>query len=189
MNFRLQQHRLHQLASRLNLMIVLVFGLLLTNVLLGSLSWYALLHQKVEVTPFMGGSTYQKSDAFVDTHYLQMMSENFLYARLNVTPQTVLSNHSRLLSFVDSRFYADFKSQLHKEAELIQKQQITSHLDVLSIDPNPSNLTCVVQGLLKRRVGTRELSDEPITYTLKLNYHFGRLSIQSFTHQPGVVYA
>lgn len=189
MNFRIQQHRLNQLGSRLNLMVTLVFGLLLTNVLLGSLSWYALIHQKIEVTPFMGGATYQKSDAFVDTHYLQMMSENFLYARLNVTPETVVSNHKRLVSFVDSRFYADFKSQLHKEAELIQKQQITSHLDVLSIAPNPSNLTCVIQGLLKRRVGTRALPDEHITYTLKFHYHFGRLSIQSFTHQPGVEHA
>lgn len=188
MNYQIQQHRLSQLASRLNLMVVLVFGLLLTNVMLGSLSWYALVHQKVEVTPFMGGATYQKSDAMIDMHYLQMMSENFVYARLNVTPETVVSNHNRLLSFVDSRFYADFKSQLHKEAQLIQKQQITSHLDVLSIEPNSSNLTCAVQGLLKRSVGTRQLPDEPITYTLKLNYHFGRLSIQSFTHQPGVTH-
>src|SRR3990167_1658162 len=79
MDFRIQQHRIQQLTSRLNLMVVLVLGLLTSNLMLSGLSWYALLHQRVEVTPFMSGSAYQKSDATVDSRYLMLMSENFLY--------------------------------------------------------------------------------------------------------------
>lgn len=185
MDFRVQQHRIEFLSARLNLMVVLVFGMLFTNVLLGSLSWYALLHQRLEVTPFMGGASYQKSDSQVDTHYLMMMGENFLYARLNVTPETVVSNHNRLLSFVDSRHYNDFKVQLQKEAALIQKQRMASHFDVLSIEANPFKLTCIVQGVLKRSVGIRELPDDRVTYTMQFDYHFGRLMLRSFVHSLG----
>jgi len=188
-DFHIHQHRILKLTSRLNLMVVLVMGLLSSNVLLAGFTCYALLHQKVEITPFMGGESYQKTDAVVDTHYLMMMSENFLYARLNVTPETVITNHNRLLSFVDAKHHAEFATQLQKEAQLIQKQQLSSHFDVLSMQAKPAHLTCVVQGILKRNVGRRELPDEPRTYTLKFNYHLGRLTIQRFAHQPGVNHA
>lgn len=189
MEFRIKQHRTQQLADRLNVMVFFALGLLITNILLASLSWYALVHQRMEITPFMGGETYQKSEAVLDVHYLQMMSENFIYARLNVTPETVLENHKRLLSFVDARHYVDFSAQLHKEAQLIQKQKIASHMEILSIKPNATNLNCVVQGIVKRSVGIRALPDELMTYTLQFKYHLGRFRIERFTHQPGVNHA
>jgi conjugal transfer pilus assembly protein TraE len=186
MNFRIQQHQIQQLASRLNLMVVLVFGLLISNVMLSGLSWYALLHQRVEVTPFMSGSAYQKSDTAVDNRYLMLMSENFLYTRLNVTPENVLLNHRQLLTFVDSQHYTDFANQLSKEAKIIRKRSIASHFNILSIQANPKKLACTIQGILKRSVGIRDLPDESITYTLQFNYHFGRLTIINFTHQAGI---
>jgi conjugal transfer pilus assembly protein TraE len=182
MNFNAQQHRFSQLAARFNLMVALVFGLLITNVLMGSLALYTSIHQRVEITPFFGEPGYVKSDAMVDTHYLSLMSENFIYSRLNVTPETVRSNHKRLLAFVDSAHFAEFSAQLDKESKIILDKKISSHFEISDIRADSNRLRCTITGVLKRAVGFRDLRDERLTYTLQYRYRFGRLTVTQFTH-------
>ena len=189
MDFKVQQHRLSQLATRLNLMVALVFGLLLTHVLMGSLAWYTAVHQKVEITPFSGASEYRKSDVAVDSYYLSMMSENFIYSRLNVTPETVRASHRRLLSFVDAKHYPKFLEQLNKEARIVMGKKISSHIDIKSINVDDKHLTCTIKGSLRRAVGARALHEEHVTYTLHYAYHLGRLTVIQFTHMEDASHA
>lgn len=182
MKFSLHQHKLSQLAQRFNLMVALVFGLLITNVLMAALAWSACHHQRIEITPFSGSNSYIKSDSTVDAHYLSLMSENFIYSRLNVTPETVQANHKRLLSYVSPAQYRAFSSQLNKEAHVVQTKKISSHIDITGMKTDARGLTCVITGILKRAVGFRALTDEHVTYTLKYQYALGRLSIIQFTH-------
>jgi conjugal transfer pilus assembly protein TraE len=182
MDFKVQQHRLGQLATRLNLMVALVFGLLFTNLLMGSLAWYTAVHQKVEITPFSGVSEYRKSDVAVDGHYLSMMSENFIYSRLNVTPETVRTSHKRLLSFVNAKHYPKFLEQLNKEARVVTSKKISSYIEIKSITVDEKHLSCTVKGNLRRSVGARALHEEHVTYTLHYAYHLGRLTVIQFTH-------
>jgi len=183
MEFNAHQHKLSQTSTRLNLMVTLVFGLLITNVLMGSLAWYACVHQRIEITPFSGASSYLKSESSVDVHYLTLMSENFVYSRLNVTPETVLANHKRLLSFVDASQYAHFTSVLNKEADVIQRGRLSSHIDITGMTADSRTLSCVITGILKRHVGTRPLLDENVSYTVQYRYAQGRLLIKAFTHK------
>lgn len=182
MNFNAQQHRFSQLSARFNLMVALVFGLLITNILMGGLAFYTHVHQRVEITPFFGGPGYVKSDALVDAHYLSLMSENFIYSRLNVTPETVRANHKRLLAFVDSAHFAAFSAQLEKEAKVIMANKISSHFEISSIRADTNTKRCTITGTLKRAVGLRDLRDEHLTYTLQYRYRFGRLTVTQFTH-------
>src|ERR1700731_2824957 len=101
MNFSSYQSRLSKLSARFNLMGFLVFGLLLANVLLSGLVYHIWRDHSVEIIPFSGGTGYTNSAVAVDSHYLSLMSENFIYSRLNVTPETVNANHQRLLRFAD----------------------------------------------------------------------------------------
>jgi conjugal transfer pilus assembly protein TraE len=183
MTFSIQQHKLSQLASRLNLMVVLVFGLLITNILMGSLVWYTTRHQKIEITPFSGSMSYTKNDSMVDTNYLMMMSENFIYSRLNVTAETVGFNHKRILTYVSPAHYRVFENQLHQEAQVIQSKKIASHFHITGMTANSQKLSCAITGILKRSVGIRELPDERLTYILTYRYKAGRLEIVQFTHE------
>jgi conjugal transfer pilus assembly protein TraE len=189
MNFNAQQHRFSQLTARFNLMVALVFGLLITNVLMGGLAFYTSVHQRVEITPFIGGSGYVKSDAAVDTHYLYLMSENFIYSRLNVTPETVRANQKRLLAFVDSAHFSAFSAQLEKEAKVIIDKKISSHFEISDIRADSNKLGCTITGVLKRAVGLRDLRDERLTYTLQYRYRFGRLTVTQFTHVKDTTHA
>ena len=182
MDFKQHQHRLSQLALRFNLMVALVFGLLVSNVLMASLVWYGSLHQKVHITPFNANVGYMKSEASVDVHYLTLMSENFIYLRLNVTPETVSANHKRLLSFTDAKGYNDFLAQLNKEASLITNKKISSYFEIEDVLSNAQTLTTVIKGTLHRNVGLRALHEVRMIYTLTYRYQLGRLTLASFTH-------
>lgn len=53
MQLKVYQSRLSQLSARFNLMVLLVCGLLFTNILLSSFVWTVYHHQIIEVTPFL----------------------------------------------------------------------------------------------------------------------------------------
>lgn len=183
MDFKLQQHKLMQLSSRFNLMTVIVLGLLISNVMIAGLLWLATYHQRIEVTPFFSGSSYTKSRNAVDESYLKLMSENFIYSRLNVTPETVKENHKRLLKFVGSHLYRTFAAQLAKEEALVIQQKISSHFEITDINVDSQSLQCMVKGILRRSVGFRELKATTLQYKLQFRYSLDRLSLENFTRE------
>lgn len=182
MDFTTYQSRFSKLSARFNLMVLLVVGLLIANILLSSLMLQVWQHHTVEVTPFFGGASYLKSATQVDSHYLSLMSENFIYSRLNVTPATVATNHQRLLKFADSNSYPTMLKLLEQEALVIRAKKMSSVFDITQIRVNPQTLTAEVTGMLQRYVGLRALKAERLTYVLHFRYAQGRLSILSFTH-------
>ncbi|MCW8418872.1 type IV conjugative transfer system protein TraE [Fluoribacter dumoffii] len=181
MDFKSYQSRLSQLSARFNLMVVLVFGLLVSNVLLSSFLYKAWNNHTVEITPFSGSLGYLKSASNVDSHYLSLMAENFVNERLNVTPETVDANHQRLLSFVNHQNYTQMLKLLMSEAKVIKAKKMSSTFDITQIKTNPNRLTAVVSGVLKRYVGLQSLSDERKTYLLQFQYKHSRLSIIKFS--------
>ncbi|WP_131784081.1 type IV conjugative transfer system protein TraE [Legionella gresilensis] len=180
MDFKHYQSRLSQLSARFNLMVVLVFGLLVSNMVLSSFLYHVWAHHTIEVTPFSGSASYIKSVSTVDSHYLSLMSENFVNERLNVTPETVNANHQRLLSFVNPNYYSDMLHLLTNEAKVIKAKKMSSTFAITEIKTNPQALAAVVTGVLKRYVGLHALNDEQKIYRLQFNYQNGRLSILKF---------
>lgn len=180
MDFRQYQSRLSRLSSRFNLMVALVFGLLVTNVILALALSYAFFHKKIEITPFSGNGGYVKSEAVVDDNYLSLMSKNFIYSRLNVTPQTVSSNHQLLLSYVDASSYPMLLQQFHQEEAVIKDKKISSVFDITGIWVNQKALKAKITGNFRRFVGLKMLKEEKITYEITYRYRLGRLTICKF---------
>lgn len=181
MEFRIYQDRLSALSARFNLMVVLVFGLLLANILLASLAWFTSTHRQIEITPFFGGESYQKSAATIDANYLGLMSQNFIYARLNVTPETVSANYQRLLTYVDGANSAEMMKHLNQEAQIIKHKKISSTFVITDLKLNLNQLTADVTGILERHVGLRAIASEQLTYRLSYRYRLGQLTLLSFT--------
>lgn len=183
MEFKAYQNQLRALASRLNFMVIVLLSFALANVLMAGFIWSNRHHYQIEITPFTGQVAYSKTDSRIDSHYLSQMTENFIYSRFNVTPETVKINHERLLRHVDSQRYAVFLNVLQAEANTILRKKIASHFDLLAIQVNPHTLTAQVRGVLKRAVGLRLLKEEKVNYYLTFRYHLGHLSILRFVKQ------
>ena len=133
-----------------------------------------------QVIPFGGEQGYIISETNVDLHYLNMMTENFIYARLNVTPKNVIKNHNKLLNYTASSNYPAIKKQLHKEAEIIKSKKISSQFDVTDVRSDPRKLISVVSGDLKTYVGYRALKAQKKRYQISYQYRLGQLAITGF---------
>ena len=181
MEFSVNKNKLASLGKRFNLMVCLTFGLLISNIALGGLSWYAMLHQKTTVTPFFGGNGFVVSGSSVDANYISMMSENFVYAKLTVSPKTIAHQNEILLKYAAPKQYAYFRETLKKERRIVESKEISSHIQITDIKSNPAMLESIVTGELSRTVGTRELKKEHVQYKLNFNYQLGHLSITRFT--------
>lgn len=158
-------------------MVCLVFGLLLSNVVLSFFVFFAWRHHTVEITPFAGSASYIKGSHYVDAHYLSLMAENFINERLNVSPETVDANHKRLLSFIDPLQYPHFLKLLSSEGEAIKSKKISTSFDITDIQVNPNRLTTKVTGRLKRFVALQNIDDIVKCYELQFHYRHGRLTI------------
>lgn len=180
MDYKIYQNRLSQLSSRFHLMVCLVFGLLISNVVLSFFVFFAWRHHTVEITPFSGSPSYIKGSNFVDNHYLSLMAENFINERLNVSPETVDANHKRLLSFINSKQYPYFLKVLAEEAQTIKSKKISSSFDITDIQINPNRLTAKVNGRLKRFVGMQNIDELSKCFELQFHYQHGRLTIIQF---------
>jgi conjugal transfer pilus assembly protein TraE len=180
MEYQTYQNRLSQLSARFNLMVCLVFGLLIANVLLAGLAWVTHYHQRIEITPFFGGDGYHKSESSLDAHYVGLMSENFIYSRLNVTPDTVSSNFQRLATYVNAANYSEVMKLLNHESEVVKSKKISSNFVITSLKINMKALTVDVSGVLQRHVGLREIPPENMIYRLSYTYQLGRLTINRF---------
>lgn len=189
MNYQVQESLLSKLSARLNLMVVLVLGLMVSNIMLVYWALHVSAHQKREIVPFGLNSGYVLSDSSVDTHYLNLMSENFIYSRLNVTPANVSQHHGVLLDYVDSSLYGALKKQLLKEEALIKDKKISSTFDIIDRHSNAEQLTTLIKGNLKRLVGYRELKQEEKTYRIQYRYQLGKLTITSFAEDKGETHA
>lgn len=183
MDFQSYQSRFSKLSARLHLMVVLVFGLLVSNVVLSSFLFTVWNHHTIEITPYSQGPGYLKSSANVDSHYLGLMAENFVNERLNVTPETVDANHARLLSYVNHQSYPQILKLLRAEAQVIKEKKMSSVFYIDNNKVNPQALQVVVSGVLKRFVGLQPLNDAPMTYFLQFQYKNSRLSIVSFAKE------
>lgn len=180
MDYKIYQSRFSQLSSRFHLMVCLVFGLLISNVILSFFVFFVWRHHTIEVTPFAGSASYIKGEAFVDSHYLSLMAENFINERLNVSPETVEGNHKRLLSFIDHTQYHHFIKLFEEEAETIKSKKMSSSFDITGIQVNSNQLSAKVSGRLKRFVGMQNIDDLSKCYELQFHYRQGRLSIIQF---------
>ncbi len=169
------------LRARLRGKYLLIAGLLMSNLLLIGLVCYLQLFQKVEVTPFFGAS-YQKNMFSTDAQYLSMMTENFIYARVNVTPETVRGNHKRLLSFVQMGYYPTLLEALNKEARIVSSKKLSGFFEIKSIQCDTKALSCRVIGKQFQATKTHAFRSQPASYELDYQYHLGRLLLTGFTH-------
>lgn len=185
MNFQIQESRLSKVSARLNLMVILVLGLMLSNLMLAYMALHALKHQKREIVPFGSSKGYVLSESFVDIHYLNLMARNFVYTRLNVTPDTVGKNHAQLLNYVDPLIYAPFKRKLAQEESVIKSKKISSFFEITDFNSNSTELLTVLKGNLKRYVGYRALNAEERIYRIQYRYQQGQLTITGFAQEKG----
>jgi conjugal transfer pilus assembly protein TraE len=179
MNFKIASSKMETLRAKSNLLTTLCAGLLVSNMLLGILSFSAFHHSEIRYIP-MTSSPFTLSSAEVDSVYLDAVSLSILSLKLNVTPKTVEASHQHLLSYVVPYHYSEFSKTLSHEKDVIIEDDMSSSFYLESIHSNPNDLTSVVTGSLHRFVGARSIEPAKVNYRLRYEYQNGRIQLKSF---------
>ncbi|MED7793155.1 type IV conjugative transfer system protein TraE [Klebsiella aerogenes] len=140
-----------------------------------------LIHdQKRTLVPMAWNAPVTVSDTTADANWYRMNALSFLALRLNITPETVDSNHALLLSYVKPVSRDAVKKVLAVEAARIKRSDAVSTFYPSDFKIYPVDGRVDVQGILKTWIG----NDKPITelkrYRIDMPYHDGMTFIGRF---------
>lgn len=178
----------HLLATSklLNFFLAIGFiGMTLLSVILGFALAYTSSEKSRTLVPPVISKAFTISDNTVDAPYLQMMGEYFLKLKLNVTPANVTRQYGLLLDYIPTENWATVQPALVKDAERVQKENVTSRFDAM---PNQTQVSLESMqlkqtGMLTKTVGERTLPIEEITYVVQMQYDDGLLELVGIKKQ------
>lgn len=172
-------------STRMIAIIILTLTVMLFTALF-AVAWLAvtnrnLIHeQRTVVTPMTYSAPFTVSGTQADTAYFRMMTLSFLALRLNVSPETVDSNHAFLLSFVGPESREKFRTVLHDEAAQIKGSDVSSTFYTTDVRVYPVDGRVDVRGVLKMWIGSAKPTTEIKNYRLRLRYDGGFTRIDRF---------
>ena len=155
-------------------------GLFALN-LVQAVSVYALISKKSTlVVPANFHREFLYNDHSVSDSYLEQRSQDFANLLLNVTPQTFDVNSEALLRHVLSEHYSDFKSQLTKQRQELNKKGISTTFYVSNFKVYRKPLKVKLRGELRIVVGNSSMETKSSAYQIEYVYRNGMLYIKSF---------
>lgn len=173
--------------SSTKIIAIIILSLTALVFILGfAVTWLAvtnrtLIHeQRTVVTPMTYNAPFAVSETKADTEFFRMMTLSFLALRLNVSPETVDSNHAFLMSFVEPEVREEFKKVLQEEAAQIKASDVNSTFYTTEINVYPVGGRVDVRGVLKMWIGNSKPSTELKNYRLRLKYAGGFTRIGRF---------
>ncbi|BBT68682.1 protein TraE (plasmid) [Aeromonas caviae] len=132
------------------------------------------------VTPMAYDAPFVISEANSSPAHMQMMALSFMALRLNISPETVDTQHQFLLGFVKPGAQPDFKVVLAQEAQRIKQNEVNSAFYQTQLQVFPTENRIDIRGVLKTWIGNGQPKSDLKHYSLVLAYQNGITSIVKF---------
>ena len=176
----LHQTRLSFVSRQRNGYLVLALGLL---VLCGVLIVWLLCHtnqERIVLVPAGFTQTAWVGESHVSASYLSQMSMMLANLRLNLTPETVMANHQRLLAYVDSAYFGELQQVLLSESARLKQTHMATAFYVTRISVDALHFMAYVEGKVVSMVGNAVISEKSMQYELRYHYRDGQLFLKAF---------
>lgn len=132
------------------------------------------------VTPMAYDAPFVISEVNSSPAHMQMMALSFMALRLNISPETVDTQHQFLLGFVKPGAQPDFKVVLAQEAQRIKQNEVNSAFYQTQLQVFPTENRIDIRGVLKTWIGNGQPKTDLKHYSLVLAYQNGITSIVKF---------
>jgi len=130
--------------------------------------------------PLGSENSYWVNHHTVSESYLQSITQQLAWLRLNLTPAIVDQQQLQFLQNVAPRYYATLQTQLEQEAETIKQQRITMSFHPLSMDINTRQLQVLLHGETHWQVADSTPLVQPQRYLIQYQLTQGRLWVKRF---------
>lgn len=131
-------------------------------------------HRETLVPPVIQ-KTFWVEDGKVSKEYLTEMAVFMAQLYFDVTPSNVDFNHSHLKRYVHPRFYGVLEQSAGGYAQILKKDNSSTHFSVVSIKPDEENSRVALQGILTTYVGDRKAAEKSKTFALEFGFDGGRV--------------
>ena len=163
----------------LGLLVLLTLSIV-ANSILALQNRYLSTTRETIVTPMAYDAPFVISEANSSPAYMQMMALSFMALRLNISPETVDTQHQFLLGYVTPGAQPDFKVTLAQEAQRIKQNEVNSAFYQTQIQVFPADNRIDIRGVLKTWIGNGQPKTDLKHYSLVLTYKNGVTSIVKF---------
>lgn len=163
----------------LGLLVLLTLSIV-ANSILALQNRYLSTTRETIVTPMAYDAPFVISEANSSPAYMQMMALSFMALRLNISPETVDTQHQFLLGYVKPGAQPDFKVTLAQEAQRIKQNEVNSAFYQTQFQVFPADNRIDIRGVLKTWIGNGQPKTDLKHYSLVLTYKNGVTSIVKF---------
>ncbi|MFQ1718515.1 type IV conjugative transfer system protein TraE [Aeromonas veronii] len=153
---------------------------IVANIILALHNRYLSSTREKIVTPMAYDAPFVISEANSSPAYMQMMALSFMALRLNISPETVDTQHQFLLGYVKPGAQPDFKVTLAQEAQRIKQNEVNSAFYQTQFQVFPAENRIDIRGVLKTWIGNGHPKTDLKHYSLVLTYKNGVTSIVKF---------
>jgi conjugal transfer pilus assembly protein TraE len=176
----LQKSRIRHLTEKRNGYLIIAVGSIVVNILLSIYICNANSNEKIIFIPPVVDKPFWVSSNASSPEYLSMMNLLFTDLLLNITPSNAGMKHAIFLKYVDSKYYANFKTKLIEQEDQLKKEHTTISFQLIKPEVDVQNLVAKVTGDVQYTVGDTILPSKRLTYQMKFSYHSGLLQVTSF---------
>ncbi|CAL7960203.1 conjugal transfer pilus assembly protein TraE [Alphaproteobacteria bacterium] len=134
MLYRFLSKNLQSLIKQRNGFLVLSLGLLLCNVLLGTLLFFK--NERIIVVPAYLKQSFWNEGSTVSNSYIEEMSLFFTNLMLNTTPDSHKYRRDVILRYVAPESYHIFEKKLIEDEELMSKNAVTTQFAAREVKVN-----------------------------------------------------
>lgn len=178
MNFRYLTHNIERLIKHRNALLLISFGLLLSNMCLV----IRLLRddtRTIVVPPILHKSFWVERGR-VSPEYLEEMGLFLTHLMLDVSPGSAKHQREVLLRYVSPQFYNALKQRLEREEAFLRKEQISLSFKPTQILVDSKKRYVEITGVMNHYVASERIEHRNETYGLTFDYRGGKLHLVSF---------
>lgn len=183
MNLNYLKSNIESLIKHRNALLVISFGLLLSNLCLV----IKLLKddtRTIVVPPTINKSFWVESD-FVAPEYLEEMSLFLTHLILDISPGSAKRQRDVALRYVTPKFYNVLKKRLEREEEFLRKEQISLSFKPTQILVDSKKMQVEITGVMNHYVASERIKNMEETYYLTFVYKGSKLHLDSFKLKGG----
>jgi conjugal transfer pilus assembly protein TraE len=150
-------------------------------VILAAIVAYVVLNPTVVIAPPIVDSMFKvKGDKLSDSG-LQQHANYFMHLYLDLTPETIDSQHVQLAQFIHPNAQVEFKKQLAEHEAVVKKLHLSSRFDIKSIATNVASQTVTLAGRLVFYQGPSPQGEKDKTFVMQFSNKLGKPFILRIT--------
>lgn len=165
------------LASRLKTANIVVYSLLLANIVLAMAILDIDKNEKTIIVPVTADQPFTVEGKNVSSAYYAQVAEYLAPLLLHYHPRNARTRFDIFLKYVDSRYYPQMKATLERDAEKIERSEMSSVFHLMKVEAKQSNV--ILSGEQTVKVGNAIVSQGIRSYAIGMEFD-GSLKIKSF---------